>query len=179
MVFVSGASAQVGMMGGYERSAADVSTTRTDAGANAALQDIYQSQNITSESQINCSKVTDAQFEKLGDAYMDMVVPNKAQHEAMDNMMGGEGSASLAQAHANMGRSYLGCWSGYASAPVSMPMLGTQGSANDWSGGGWGMMNGWYGGFGWLGVVTMLLVWLLLGLGIAALVKWLAKNRKK
>jgi len=117
------ASAQMGMMGGYW-SGGDSAAIAQSPELNTALQDIYQSQNITNQAQTDCSKVTDDQFVQLGDAYMGVMLPNTQQHEAMDNMMGGEGSDSLRQAHINMGRSYLGCWSNYNSGPIYMPMMG-------------------------------------------------------
>gem|GEM_PF-4322314 len=58
------------------------------------------------------------------------MMPNETQHEAMNERMGGEGSKSLEQAHINMGRSYLGCWSNYNSGPVYMPMIGVYGMMN-------------------------------------------------
>lgn len=176
--------AQMGMMGGTW------GTTQTNSNTSQELRDtlsaILSTQNISDQSKVDCSKVTDDQFEKLGDAYMGTMFASTAQHEAMDNMMGGEGSASLRQAHINMGRSYLGCWSNYNSGPIAMPMMGY--------GGGHGMMgtygyqpditrsnyhnnmmgygfNG-FGGTGWLGGgLVMGLFWLLLIVSVVALVR--------
>lgn len=166
------ASAQMGMMGGY---GGYPSATATDQGIMNTLQAIYQSQGA--QASIDCSKVTDDQFEKLGDEYMDVMLFNDAQHEAMDRMMGGEGSASLRQAHINMGRSYLGCWSNYTSGPIYMPMMYGFGQT-----GSYGLMGSPYGAWsgyenlGWAHQVTMVLVWVLLGLLIAIAVKWLRKK---
>ena len=178
------ASAQVGMMGGYWQGNTTVVQSQQ---LNDAVQSIYKSQNVSSQAQLDCSKVTDDQFEKLGDSYMGTMLPNEQQHQAMENMMGGEGSASLKQAHINMGRSYLGCWSNYNSGPVYMPMMGGYGMMNGYNsaygnyypggmmggyGSGWNMMGGW--GFGsW---ITTILIWALLILGIVAAVKWLRKK---
>ncbi len=177
------AYAQMGMMGGYWQDGSQAQPAQSEE-LSSVLQNIYSSQNVSSRAEVDCSKVTDDQFDKLGDAYMGVMLPNQQQHEAMDNMMGGEGSASLKQAHINMGRSYLGCWSNYNSGPVYMPtmggfgMMGGNGSYGNYYAPngmmGWsGMMGGYYGGFGW---VTMILVWTLLVLGITAAVKWLRKN---
>lgn len=180
------ASAQMGMMGNYWQTGSQAQPAQSEE-LNNVLQSIYRSQNVGSQAQVDCSKVTDDQFEKLGDAYMGVMLPNEQQHEAMDNMMGGEGSASLRQAHINMGRSYLGCWSDYNSGPVYMPMMGGFGgmmNGGNFGGGyfspngmmGWNMMSSYYGGFGWIHWITMILVWSLLVLGIVALAKWLKKN---
>lgn len=183
---VGTASAQVGMMGEYWQNNGNSSQSVQSQELNANLQNIYKGQNVSGEAQVDCSKVTDVQFEKLGDAYMGVMLPNQQQHQAMDTMMGGEGSASLKQAHINMGRSYLGCWSNYRSGPIYMPMMGgmiggygqygaypVNGMMGNY---GWGsnMMNGWgFSGFGW---ITMILIWALLILGIAAAVRWLVKK---
>ena len=182
------ASAQMGMMGNYWQNGSQVQSTQSDK-LNSVLQSIYASQNVTSQVQVDCSKVTDDQFNELGDAYMGTTLPNQQQHEVMDNMMGGEGSESLRQAHINMGRSYLGCWSDYTSGPISMPMMGgMMGGYGSYGGNypingmmgnnGWGLdMMGGYDGFVWFGWITMILVWALLILGIAAIVKWLRKTQ--
>ena len=52
---------------------------------------------------ISCDKLTDEQLESIGDYYMEQMHPGEA-HEIMDNMMGGEGSASLKQVHINMAK---------------------------------------------------------------------------
>jgi hypothetical protein len=194
-IFVAGfvlagtASAQ-GMMGTWQNTGTTTQFTQ-DANISAALQDIYKNQNVSSQSQLDCAKVSDDQFEKLGDAYMEAVHPGQA-HTYMEQMMGGEGSATLKTAHVNMGRAYLGCWSNYNATPLTMPMMGGFGmmfnsSSNNNPASGWGMMgrnfgNGWnmmggYGSYGLFGWITMILVWVLLILGIVALVKWLGKNK--
>ncbi len=181
--FIAGtASAQMGMMNysAGNNNAVTASTTQNST-ISTALQAIYATQNINSQSQIICSKVTDTQFEKLGDAVMGYGITEQ-QHTAMENMMGGEGSATLTQAHINMGRSYIGCWANYSSAP--MPMMGLYGSSTptnyysmmgNRSYGNWGMMSGSYadGYNNWSNWITMILAWVFLGLGIAALIKWL------
>lgn len=202
-VLTGTAFAQIGMMGGYWQNGNTIAQPADSTNLNAALQDIYKSQNISNQNQINCAKVTDDQFEKLGDAYMGYGITEQ-KHTAMENMMGGEGSASLRQAHINMGRSYLSCWANYNSGPVYMPMMsylsnnttnsgagvsgfttvnpyyGNPGSYNMMNrnfGYGWNMMGGWYGGYGWLGWFILILVCALLILGIIAVSKWLRKSK--
>lgn len=98
--------------------------------ASSALGELMQSLGVSDRSAIDCGNVTDEQLETLGDAVMEDAHPG-ALHEAMDRMMGGEGSASLKQAHINMGRAYLGCWSGYEGNGLVLPIVG---------GAGYGMM---------------------------------------
>lgn len=185
LLFAGTVSAQTGMMGGYWQTGSQTQPAQS-AEINGLLQNIYKAQNIDTQAKIDCGKVTDEQFEKLGNAYMDLMLPNERQHEAMDNMMGGDGSASLRQAHINMGRSYLGCWSNYNSGPVHMPMMGGYGMMNGYGAYGnnyssgimgghgfdWNMM----GSLGFLGWITIILIWAMLVLGIIATIKWLRKN---
>lgn len=139
---------------------------------NGVLQEIYQTQNVDTQTKIDCSKVTDDQFERLGDVYMGLMLQNEQRHEVMEKMMGGEGSASLRQAHINMGRSYLGCWANYSSGPIYMPMM---------SGFGYSMMNGWghWGRYGGEGIIFMAIIWVLAIIGLVAIVKWLVDRRKR
>jgi hypothetical protein len=178
---VAPAFAQGSMMMG---NTATTTQQTTSPAIDAALQDIYKTQSISSQSQIICSKVTDNQYEKLGDASMGAGITEQ-QHTVMENMMGGEGSATVKQAHINMGRSYLGCWANYNSAP-SMGMMGNIGAQSGFmndghprSGmmGGFGGIGGMYRGFAWFGGITTILVWSVLILSIISLLKWLKKNK--
>ncbi len=99
------ASAQMGMMNYGQNS---VQATSSSASTTAALQAIYQSQNVASQNQVDCSKVTQTQFENLGDAVMGSGITEQ-QHQAMEQGMGGEGSATLSQVHIAMGERFLGC----------------------------------------------------------------------
>lgn len=58
--------------------------------------------------QKDCDEYTQEEFERIGDAVMEQQHPGEA-HEAMDLMMGGEGSENLRLMHINMGLGYLGC----------------------------------------------------------------------
>lgn len=171
------AEAQMGMMGSAENG--NIAATRyiQSPELRETLQDIYESQNVLNQEDMSCAAVTDEQFERLGDTYMSVLHPDEAQHEAMDAMMGGEGSDSLRQAHINMGRSYLGCWSDYDSYPLSMPMMGWNGMMGNGSYGPdfnsfnqHSMMGYGFGGFG--GSLLMVLFWILIIIGIVALVKY-------
>lgn len=182
------ASAQVGMMNNYRSTTASITAANT--ALSAALQDVSTRQGVSSVSQLTCSKITDDQFETIGDAYMGTMFPSEAQHQAMEQVMGGEGSASLRQAHITMGRAYLGCWSGYASGPVYMPMMGGYGASygmmgwNAWPDSNdlpsdarnWGFMMDSPYGSSWLGWITTVLLWVLLVAGIVAAVQWIRKH---
>ncbi|MDE1970545.1 MAG: hypothetical protein KGI50_03140 [Patescibacteria group bacterium] len=183
MVFLANiAGAQMGMMGTYEYKGSIATSSYSLVAQNKevqdALRDIYAAQHVDVGTDISCNNVTDAQFEKLGDAYMGVMVPNEARHEAMDTMMGGEGSASLVAAHVNMGRSYLGCWSNYSAHPVYMPMMSGYGS-------GWNMMQGthrypgWWSGYGFLEILFNGILWIFAFVGIVAIIKWVFDQKSK
>lgn len=71
------------------------------------LSEIRSEQGIGSSDRIDPNKVSDSLLEQLGDAWMDVQFPDQREHELMDDMMGGEGSASLASMHRMMGYRYL------------------------------------------------------------------------
>ena len=70
---------------------------------------ILAKQSVTSISQLYCSKVSQEDFEELGDSVMERMAGSHQMHDQMDNMMGGEGSTSLQQIHIAMGGNWLGC----------------------------------------------------------------------
>jgi len=76
------------------------------------IEEIKTQQGIIDLKKVDCNKVSDKQLEQLGEAVMGVMFPDQDVHELMDNMMGGEGSASLASRHIFMGSSYLGCYNG-------------------------------------------------------------------
>lgn len=176
--------AQMGMMGGSWQSGYNATELVQSQELKDALAGILSNQNITTQGEVDCSEVTNNQFDELGDAYMGTMLPNKQQHEAMDAMMGGEDSESLRQAHINMGRSYLGCWSDYNSGPVFMPMMGGVGmmgtdssepdTTNRYNHN--SMMDYGHGGLG--GGLFMILFWLLIFAGVIALVRYTMKSNK-
>ncbi|KKT16232.1 MAG: hypothetical protein UV98_C0035G0012 [Parcubacteria group bacterium GW2011_GWB1_43_6] len=136
------------------------------------LAEIVGVQGVTEATSINCQEVTDEQFEELGEAVMSTIHPDEQQHELMDQMMGGEGSENLRTMHLAMGENYLGCgaggmnmmsmmgnWSGYSSNNLFNNMM-------------YNMM-GNVGVWGWSGWIFMILFWVLIIVGIIALIKWL------
>ena len=120
----------------------------TVAGAQEEHGDFSEALGII-ESQKECGELTDSEFELLGDYYMELMHPGEA-HEAMDAMMGGEGSESLRLMHTRMGQNfYCGDADGYGSSG----MMGS-GMMNMMGGGmmgSYGMMGSSYGmmGSGW------------------------------
>lgn len=72
------------------------------------INDMMVQQGVSDMKQLDCGKIPDADFEKLGDALMERMASHDV-HEQMDAMMGGEGSASLQQMHIVMGRNWLSC----------------------------------------------------------------------
>ncbi len=116
---------------------------------------IQQDQKITNVRQIDVGKVPEALLEELGDSVMSLRHPNEQVHEAMDGMMGGEGSESLKAAHSRMGLGYL----------YSLTRKGGFGMGN-------GMMGFGYGGImgieGWIFPLVFLI---LVGVGIYFLIK--------
>ena len=179
-LFAGTASAQVGMMYGTAQNNSAVSVSaEQDPAVSAALAVIYSSQKVADKAGLVCANVTEDQFEKLGDAVMGVGI-TEAQHAAMENMMGGEGSATVRQAHITMGRSYLGCWAGYSSGPVYMPMMGALSTGPSKTVGSFsGMMNRDYSRFGMMGGLFMWIIYWILFVDLVLLGVWLWKQLKK
>jgi hypothetical protein len=71
------------------------------------LLEIREKYGIGPNEAINPRKLSDADLEEVGEAVMSIMYPDPRQHEIMDDMMGGEGSRSLARMHRRMGYNYL------------------------------------------------------------------------
>src|SRR3989344_3532727 len=144
------------------------------------------------DSGISCDKLTDEQFEAMGDYYMEQMHPGEA-HEMMDQMMGGEGSDTLKQMHIQMAKR-LYCnedVGGMMGGGMMNMMIGSGGmiimeSKNTWvwilAGaallflfGSFGM--GGYGVMGY-GFIFMLLFWgVLIWLAITLINAWSVKEK--
>lgn len=157
------ASAQMGMMGRPDDTIGTASADQPKVSLDEAITEILEFQGAGSVDEVDCENVTDSQFERLGDAWMESMHPGRA-HENMDRVMGGEGSANLRAAHISMGQRYSGC-------------------LTDWGGRGWhpsmmGMMGGW-GGYGgsmtslWL---FWLVSWVLVNILLIALIRYFWKK---
>lgn len=118
-VYTPRASAQMGSMMGSDETITE--SSEHGQPIEEVLRTILSSHGVNQIQDLDCIKVTDDEFEKLGDSFMEEQHPGQA-HEAMDEMMGGEGSESLRTMHINMGQGYLGCGSksGYGMGSFSM-----------------------------------------------------------
>jgi len=121
--------AQAGSMMGNEN---PTNQTQTDGDMHTesvvtVLQDILNQQNVSTVQEFDLAKLSNDDWERLGDAIMEVQHPGQA-HEAMDQMMGGEGSESLRQMHINIGKTYLGNGGNYG---YGMMGGGTMGSWNN------------------------------------------------
>jgi len=119
--------------------------------------------------ELECKNLTDEQYDSLGEYFMGQSIGNTQRHAAMNqmmiSMMGEEGERKM---HVTLGKRYSGC-DPDAQTPSNglgfMPMMWMMG------GGGNPMMgySGW-GGFGW---IFMIVFWVLIILGVVALVRYL------
>ena len=120
--------------------------------------------------QLECKNLTNDNFEVLGEYFMGQMAGSS--HEVMNNMMvrmmGEEGEREM---HIAMGKRNSGCDTS-AVFPQNgvgfMPMMGS----------GWGNLMGGWGGFGILSWLSMLLFWVLLILGVIALIRYLGSPKK-
>ena len=122
--------------------------------------------------ELECKNLTDEQYDSLGEYFMGQSIGNTQRHAAMNqmmiSMMGEEGERKM---HVTLGKRYSGC-DPDAQTPSNglgfMPMM--------WMmvGGGNPMMgySGW-GGFGW---IFMIVFWVLIILGVVALVRYLGRS---
>ena len=132
--------------------------------------------------QITCEKLSDDNFGALGEYFMGQSIGNTKRHTAMNqmmvSMMGEEGEEQM---HIVMGKRMSSC-DNSAQIPSSglgfmtmMWMMG--GGGNPMMGyGGWNNMMGGWNGFGVLGWLPMLLFWILIILGVVALLRYLGRS---
>jgi len=136
------------------------------------------------EAQTPCDQLNNEDLEALGDYYMEQVHPDYS-HEIMDNMMGGEDSESLKLMHRYMGIRW------YCDKAEPTYFNNASYFGNGMMGGGM-MGNGYFGpsymsnyqnsaSYSWLtffsGWITQILLWILLVIGIIAVLKYLSKKK--
>jgi len=133
--------------------------------------------------QIECKNLTDEQYGSLGEYFMGQSIGDTQRHalmnQMMTSMMGEEGEE---QAHIAMGKRLSGCEpdaqvpsNGVGFMPM-MWMMGGGGNPIMGYNGGWDNMMGWGGfGFGW---IFMIIFWILIILGVVALVRYLGNSGK-
>ena len=128
------------------------------------LSEMLTKQQADSIQKLNCDQISDDELERMGDAVMEQQHPGDA-HQAMDQMMGGEGSESLRLMHTNMGSAYLGCSENLGSGIMGSGMMGMIGAGMMGSGSMMGAGNRIAGAYGVLGSLTWisLIVFLLAG----------------
>ena len=83
--------AHMGSMVGLDNEEVQSGTEEDHAeSVQVVLQGMLKSQNVSTAQQLDLSKVSNDDWERLGDAVMELQHPGEA-HEVMDRMMGGEG----------------------------------------------------------------------------------------
>jgi len=124
----------------------------------AILAEIMQEQDVSTKDSIEISKVSLGQLEELGDSVMEYVIGNTVVHERLDEALGGDGSASLANTHIRVGYNYL------AGIPITMMTFMGAGGLMTYG----GMMGGYfprnsnyYGGYGMMGNYGW--IWMVIG----------------
>lgn len=133
--------------------------------------------------QLECKNLTDDNFDVLGEYFMGQSIGNTQRHvlmnQMMKNMMGDTGETQM---HITIGKRFSGCdtsaaypQNGTSFIAPMMWMMG--GGGNPMMGyGDWGNMMGW--GFGILGWFSMLIFWILLILGVVALIRYLGGSTR-
>lgn len=129
------------------------------------------------EQKIPYTQITDAQFEILGDYFMELML--EEDHEYMDEMMGGEGSESLRIAHINMGKRFYSQYLQTGILPTRGMGPGMMGSSGMMRDNNWGHMmypgdGHFFWGFGLIGFGVIVIVAILL----IALVFLLAQKKE-
>lgn len=175
-IFASSVNAQMMGLPFSETDENSHSKSDTHESIDDFLPEILDKYGANSIKEINCEEVSDEDFERIGDGVMESIHPGEA-HDAMDEMMGGEGSESLELAHINMGRSYLNC------QEITRTGFGMmRGNYDNQKGGGINMMGWGYGanmmGTSNLGVLGAL-IWVAIFVDLVLLGIWLWKQITK
>ena len=167
-----------GMMGNWTSSPSSITSDDHTAKEEAEGKEVWEK---LQSKQLECKNLTDEQYGTLGEYFMGQSVGDTQRHalmnQMMTNMMGKEGEEQM---HIVLGKRLSGCDTS-AQLPQSgvgfMPMMWMMGGGgNPMMGTGWGNMMGGWNGFGILGWIPMLLFWILLILGVVALIRYLGRS---
>lgn len=163
-----------GMMGSAIISS-DGHTAREEAEGKAVWQKL-QAKKLT------CGDLSDDNFGTLGEYFMGQMTGTS--HDAMNNMMiqiiGEQGEEQM---HVVMGKRLSGCDTsasipsqGVGFMPMMQMMMGGWSSPSGSNQSNNSMMNFGFTPFGWFGWIFMILWWVLIIVGIIALIKWLTSQ---
>ncbi len=194
-VFAQGMMGQLNtynMMGSNQNLTGSTQSTDQTAADEAAGKDIW---NKLQAKQVDCKSLTDDNYDVLGDYFMGLMAggSHASMNDSMVRMMGADGEKQM---HVAMGKRLSGCDTNaafpeqYQQFSSQMPMMGGFNNQN------FPMMRGgfnsqyspWNGnmmgenGFPEIAVVSsisLLLVWTVLILSIAALVRYLKSSKRK
>ena len=162
-----------GMMGNWTSSSSSVTPDDHTASEETEGKEIWEK---LQAKQLECKNLTDEKYGALGEYFMGQSIGNTQRHALMNQMMTSMmGEESEEQMHIAMGKRLSGC---EPNAPVPssgvgfMPMMWMMG-------GGGNPMMGWGGSFGIFGWITMIAFWLLLILGVIALILYLGGSGKR
>jgi len=172
------AYAQGGMMGTNDQEQPQSESMMKVESVDTVLADMLKNHDVTTVQKLDLSKISDDEWERLGDAVMELQHPGQA-HEIMDQMMGGEGSESLRQIHINMGKAYLSYGGNYDYGMMGRGMMG--GGMLSLSGveGMRNFSSNPMGVYGWgFGFIAMILIWGLIIFGVVVLLKWIISQGK-
>jgi putative membrane protein len=167
-----------GMMGNWTSSPSSAISDDHTAREEAEGKEVWEK---LQAKQLECKDLTNDNYAMLGEYFMGQSIGNTQRHalmnQMMTNMMGEEGEEQM---HIAMGKRLSGCEPN-TQVPSSgvgfMPMMWMMGGGgNPMMGTGWGNMMGGWNGFGVLGWIPMLLFWILLILGVVALVRYLGRS---
>lgn len=162
-----------------------IAQTNTESGVDHTAREEQEGKEIWEKlqaKQLECKNLTDDNYGSLGEYFMGQMMGSS--HEAMNNMMiQMMGEQSEEQMHIVIGKRLSGCEPN-AQVPSSgigfMPMMWMMGLAGSPQvGGGGNSMMGGLGGFGIFGWLSMILFWVLLILGVVALVRYLGGSGKR
>ena len=97
----------IAWLAGGSAVAAAISQEQNEESLADLMTQIRQSQGVSDNSRIDADRVHDSMLEQLGDAVLDQRVRDDRMHEWVEQMLGGEGSPSLAAMYRIMGYRHL------------------------------------------------------------------------